>query len=76
MCFRISDIAVPVVRKSASFVKVPAEILGLEISHGKGVSWFSLVHPEQSQNLKLNKTGHDLLYVISEKLIILLLTPE
>jgi len=60
MCFRSSDIAVSVVRNSVSYVKVPVEILGLEPGHVKGVSWLSLAYPEQSQDLKLNKTGHDL----------------
>jgi len=39
MCFRTSDIVVFVARNSVFFsVQVPAEILGLEIGHAKGVS--------------------------------------
>jgi hypothetical protein len=76
MCFRTSDIAVSVVRNSLSSVQMPEVILGLEIGHAKGVSWFSLAHPEQRKGLKLNKTGHGIFYTIFEKLIILPLTLE
>jgi len=76
MCFRSSDIAVSVVRNSVSSVKVPVEILGLEPGHAKRVSWLSFLYPEQSQDLKLNKTGHDLFYIIFGKLTILLLILE
>jgi len=68
--------AVSVVRKSVSSVKVSEGILGLEIGHAKGASWFSITHPEQSKDLKLNEKGHDLFYMIFGKLIIFLLTLE